>query len=153
MTAEKVRFGDFVVTPESERYCILWTRRLNSYGYGEFTRNHKRVAAHRDAWEKAFGPIPKGMHVLHRCDNRACINATHMFLGTNLDNIADRVRKNRSARLLGENNRSSKLTSDQVRLIRTLASAGVSQRKIAAQFGINQTMVSLIHLRKKWRHL
>jgi hypothetical protein len=51
--------------------------------------------AHRVQWEKFFGPIPEGMHVLHTCDTPGCINIEHLFLGTNADNMRDMAAKGR----------------------------------------------------------
>lgn len=66
--------------------------------YGRVLVGSRRVGAHRVAWEMAHGPIPDGMVVMHGCDNPPCVNVAHLSLGTQLDNIADRVRKGRSAR-------------------------------------------------------
>lgn len=77
-------------------FCWEWTASL-SHGYGQFMMpNRKLNRAHRVAWILVFGSIPLGLHVLHKCDNRKCVNPNHLFLGTNQDNIIDRVSKNRS---------------------------------------------------------
>lgn len=90
--------------PESG--CWIWTKCLTSTGYGQVTRNNKRAQVHRLAWEVWNGKITNGLHVLHRCDVRCCVNPAHLFLGTNLDNIADAVKKGRKK---GPRNRPSGL--------------------------------------------
>lgn len=79
----------------SESGCWMWTRSRQAQGYGDFRYQGKHYTAHRAAYEAFTGPIPAGMHVLHRCDVRACCNPEHLFLGTNRDNIADSVAKGR----------------------------------------------------------
>ena len=78
--------------------CIVWTAAKNVEGYGRFHYSGKFWMAHRLSWTLEIGEIPDGMHVLHKCDNPPCINVNHLFLGTNSDNVADKVSKNRQAR-------------------------------------------------------
>jgi hypothetical protein len=75
--------------------CIEWTRYTDHAGYGKLSVNSAPVATHRLAWELANGPIPKGLGVLHRCDNPPCCNVAHLFLGTQVENIADMRAKDR----------------------------------------------------------
>ncbi len=87
------------IGPRTESGCLPWVGNKHSFGYGQIwdrTRALFPLSAHRLAWEFAYGPIPKGMHVLHRCDNPHCVNPDHLFLGTNLDNIADKTAKGRA---------------------------------------------------------
>jgi hypothetical protein len=100
------------------------------------------------AYEQAFGPIPPGLLVCHRCDERLCVNPEHLFVGTQKDNIADMISKGRACR--GVLHHSVRLTEDQVRQIRV---ADGTQREIAALFGISQTNVSQIRQRKGWKQL
>lgn len=77
--------------------CWEWQASVNSSGYGWFRFGEKRTptGAHRVAYVLANGPIPDGLQVLHRCDNPPCVNPTHLFLGTNGDNHADKLAKGR----------------------------------------------------------
>lgn len=91
------------VQQRSPEECWLWTAAVTGNGYGHFAvgpRIGRRfIRAHRFAWKLFRGEIPNGLHVLHRCDNRLCCNPSHLFLGTNVDNVADKVAKNRQARV------------------------------------------------------
>lgn len=133
--------------------CHIWSRSIAKMGYGQLFANGGPVLAHRFAWEKTRGEIPVGMHVLHKCDNRACVNVDHLFLGTNADNIADRVRKHRSwhGHRSGEGANASKLRWVQVLEIREIYSLGQkSQRELARMYGITQPCVGSIVRRESW---
>ena len=76
--------------------CIEWEgARTCAGGYGRRWVDGKMKRVHRLAWAEAYGPIPEGLHVLHRCDNPPCHNVDHLFLGTNGDNVRDCVAKGR----------------------------------------------------------
>ncbi len=128
--------------------CIVWDRRVNWNGYGVVGHS----LAHRLAYSLCVGEIPDGIQVLHRCDNRPCINPDHLFLGTHLDNIADKVAKGRQTK--GEDVAGRKLTEGDVRSIReTHSKCEKSQKDIAAEFGVSQMTISEIVRRKKWKHI
>jgi len=125
-------------------------------GYGHFKACDHTVRAHRFSWELAFGSISGDLHVLHNCpggDDRACVNPKHLWLGTNADNVADRVAKGRNGAALGESNGKAKLRRAQVIEIRRRLSLGEAQLPIACDFGVRQTAVSKIACGTYWRWL
>lgn len=91
--------------------------------------------------------------VCHRCDNRACVNPSHLFVGTAADNNADRDAKGRGARLRGSTNPASKLSEVDVSDIRVLRAFGVSQKRIAREYGVRQSLVSAIDHGHIWQHV
>ena len=134
--------------PEPNSGCLLWLGYTMSNGYGLIRDSGRKMLTHRLAWENANGPIPEGMHVCHKCDVRSCVNPDHLFLGTHADNMADKVAKQRQNR--GESHGTSKLTEAQVLAIRADSR---SQSQVAADYGVSQTRISFIKLRKHWRHI
>lgn len=133
--------------------CWLWLTRAKRSGYGLIGDGKKGVLeAHRVAWELTNGPIPKEIFVCHHCDIKLCCNPTHLFLGTQADNLADMARKGRST--LGERDGMSKLTSEQVLEIRhRRATTGVMQKELATEYGVSDATISLIINRRIWTHI
>lgn len=108
-----------------------------------------RVRAHVYAWEQANGcKVPKGLVVMHTCDNPRCCNARHLRVGTQRDNILDSIHKGRH-NCFGR----QKLDASKVREIRTLAARGVLQRVIAAKFNIGRSAISGIVHGTSWSHV
>jgi len=100
------------------------------------------------AWIEENGPIPSSLVVCHKCDNKACVNPRHLFVGTQAENIADKVAKDRQAK--GEKAGHAKITESDARAIFV---AEGTQTEIGKRYGITQSQVSLIKLRKEWRHI
>lgn len=103
---------------------------------------NKTHQAHRISWLIHSGPIPKNKWVLHKCDNRKCINPNHLFIGERQDNVNDCVKKKRH--IFGEKSKLTKITSKEVLIIRKLWKKGITQKKIAKLFKIDQSNVSYI---------
>ena len=79
----------------TESGCLIWMKGTAHPGYGRVVVNGEAELAHRVAWRKTYGEIPKGLFVLHRCDTPPCINPKHLFLGTAKDNAQDMLKKGR----------------------------------------------------------
>jgi hypothetical protein len=148
------RFSAKVDWRPDERGCLLWTACTYPFGHGQFRLHGRLVRAHRFAWESVNGPIPDGLCVLHQCDVPRCVNPAHLFLGTQLDNIADRDAKGRQARQQGEACGKSKLTEVQVYSIRSYIADGVLlQYEIADMFNVTTGAIGHIKTRRTWSHL
>lgn len=154
--------------------CIIAPGVKDKGGYGRARFAGRRWRAHRLAWTLANGPIPRGQHVLHRCDVPACINPDHLFIGSNADNVIDRDAKGRQASgdrhglrlhpdrrargernvsvahpelFAGERNGRARLTGEDVRVIRT---SGESRRAIARRFGVSRRAIQHIVAGTTW---
>lgn len=118
--------------------CWIWTASKTHSGYGQFWtgamtgKGHQLpTGAHRVSYELHVGPIPDGLHVLHRCDVPACVNPDHLFVGTQAENMRDMTQKGRHGR--------TKLTADAVREIR---SSTLPLRVFSDRYGVSISTVS-----------
>ena len=155
------RFYAMVSKTPTATGCIEWLGCF-SHGYGRFgiEGGKKTVLASRYAWELAHGPIPAGLNCLHKCDNPKCVNVgvngeSHIWLGTQSENVDDMHAKGRANHppQPGERNGFSKLTTAQVLDIRSDKYATWTEKAIAAQFGVKTSCISSILLRKSWKHI
>lgn len=128
-------------------------RERKSYGIiAEGAPSEKNIPAHRLSWILHYGPIPHGMMILHKCDNRSCVRPDHLFVGTAKDNTQDMLRKGRDG-IRGSKCSWAKLLEYQIILIRRFAKEGASYSFIAEKLGIHETHVRSIIKRKFWRHV
>ena len=135
---------------------------MNASGYGSFGYKRSSVLAHRFAWVLSGHSIPAGAHVLHRCDNRLCVNVAHLYLGTNSDNVADMMARGRHrpgaytprAHAVGARNGKAKLSEAAVREIRRrYAEGGITHSALAAEYGIAAQGIARIVRGELWTHV
>jgi len=110
--------------------CWTWLGRKTN-GYGRFKLNGRRQRAHRVAWVLTHGEFPPSLLVCHHCDNPACVNPSHLFLGTPAANTADMIAKGR------QNVQRAKLSAEIVLAARERHAAGETYRKLAQEFGVS----------------
>jgi len=153
--SKQTKPGDFWTRVDQSGECWLWTGGLaKRTGYGKCWYQGKEWRAHRLAWFLTHGPIPDNLLVCHNCpggDNPLCCRPDHLFLGTSLDNVRDMWQKGRAA--YGEHSGMTKLTNEQVAVIRRLGAGGVPRRDIQAIFHISRATVRRIVLGESWKHL
>ena len=140
-----------MTTPEPNSGCLLWLGATNGDGYGNIQLNGRVHKAHRVAFAEKVGPIPPGVHVLHRCDVPSCVNPAHLFLGTHAENMVDKVKKGRLKRMRGEKNGRAKLCSADIVAIRALRGE-MAHEKIAHLFGVSRQLIGRIQSGKRWTH-
>ena len=130
--------------------CWEWTGCLHECGYGLDGKRNRRV--HRLVYTVCFGQIPKGMRCCHSCDNPACCNPYHLFLGTPRDNTQDAVRKGRLAK--GESHGRAKLTEESVRTIFKLREKrALSVAEMATMFNVRENAIYRVLHRETWSHV
>lgn len=110
-----------------------------------------KVKAHRLAWVLTHNQkIPAGMVICHRCDNPACINPAHLFIGTQKDNVADMMAKGRAVFYMSREDRPTKITEQDVRDIRQ---RNTPHRTEAERYGLSYTYIYNIRAGLKWKHV
>lgn len=162
--------------------CWDWTGHRSPSGYGRITIDYKGYRTNRLAWMVTNGPIPDGLFACHKCDNPACCNPKHLFLGTHDDNMRDMAEKGRSAlgdrngsrlyperlargdknfyrmfpecALQGEKSPLAVLDDQTVRLIRFVyGNGGYTLTGLGKIFGVSFSTIHLIIKNKRWGHL
>ncbi len=135
---------------KGEDDCWEWNGWRHPQGHGQIGLNGTLIYTHRAAWQIAYGPIPEGMYVCHKCDNPPCCNPKHLFLGTAKDNVQDMLTKRRHSH--GDRH-ASKLSTERVVAIKALLAEGKTQQSVADEFNISRSMVGFIGRGQRWRYL
>lgn len=135
--------------------CWVWTAATQSgkWDYGVFHPVHgQTVRAHRYSLEQYLSrPLSPGSFACHHCDTPRCVRPDHLYEGESRSNVEDAVKRGRHKR--GAMDPKAKLTDDQVIEIRERANRGEKNRGIAAEFGIQESLVSMIAAGKRWAHV
>ena len=140
------------VNVKNEEECWKWLGSFSSTGYGQIVVNGKNSRTHRVSWVLHYGDIPKRLHVLHKCDNRWCVNPRHLYLGTNLDNIKDKISRGRHSK--GTMRPMAKLTDEKVRQMRTKFLGGKhTYFEVAKDFNMSLGQTWMIINQKAWKHV
>jgi hypothetical protein len=143
------RFEKLVIRNGDDQ-CWGWKTGVEGKYRRVWVKGHPHVA-HRVSYELFVGPIPERLHVCHHCDNPACTNPRHLFLGTAADNVRDKVAKNRHAH--GSKMPWTHLTEDDVLRIRQLFREGESRFEIARIFNVDANNVYRIAHGDRWEHV
>lgn len=148
----KRRFWSKVAISQ-EDLCWEWLAGKCSGGYGTIRFNGKKDSSNRVAYLLHYGIDPKELYVLHTCDNRACCNPKHLFLGTHTDNMQDMAAKGRTGTKVGIESRYAKISEKDVFGILKLKEEGNCYASISRRYSITPEQVSNICRGKSWKHL
>ena len=130
--------------------CWEWQGACWASGYGQFKVKKQRYRAHRVAFVIAGGELGQGTVVRHRCDNRRCVNPSHLEPGTHEDNMADMQKRGRASH--GTRHARSRFSEDDVIAMRSAYSYGEPVAEIAARFGVGPAVLNNL-LFHAWKHL
>lgn len=130
--------------------CWQWTGTKHRYGYGACLKFLGHTRAHRISWVLVNGPIPEGKVLCHSCDNKLCVNPSHLFLGTQADNMRDAHEKWLHA--YGERCPRRKLDEWQAREIASLKGT-ISGIALAPRYGVHPGAIHAIWRGDAWSHI
>ena len=167
LTEEQIRNKIIYVKTRRKGSCWEWAFCRNRYG---IFRVLGETLAHRVSYRVFIGEIPKGMNVLHKCDNTVCVNPKHLFLGTQLDNVRDMIEKGRgnwakgllNARYThpetsprGVKHGRAKLNDEIVKNLRNMFRSGQKMNisQLSRQYGVARPVIRNAIIGKTWRHV
>ena len=131
--------------------CWIWQGPMFKNGYGRLYLNRKTsVPASRAAMVLKHGHIDPKLEVCHKCDNRACVNPDHLFIGTTKDNAMDKAAKGRTHAMPGAANPNARLTEYDVKSIRL---SGLRHAELAEKYSVSESLIRAIRKREVWKHV
>lgn len=135
--------------------CWQWMAGRSKGGYGQFNILGKTKAVHRFVFIQLFDEPKAGLCVLHKCDNRSCVNPNHLFTGTKKDNYDDMVSKGRSNHpgAPGSKNGNAKLSEEHISVIKNRLGKGETLKSIGESFGVNLSVIWGIKVGRGWKHV
>lgn len=141
------------IGPKDE--CWEWTASRLKNGYGHIGVGGKTEYAHRLSYKIHKGSVPAGLDVCHSCDNRACVNPDHLWIGTRAENMADCATKGRARgpNYKGSEVGTSKLVEMDVVLIKAALLKGASPSDLGRKYGVSRSAISMIKRGKSWAHI
>lgn len=154
------RFYKYVDLPNNKG-CLNWLGALDSKGYSRFKfklskNNYASLSGHRVIYEHYHGPILNNLIIRHCCDNPKCVNINHLLIGTHQDNMDDKVARGRTVNTFkpkpGIKNHKAKLVDQDIFDIRAFPKE-ITNIEIATKYNVTHSMISLIRLRKSWKHI
>lgn len=149
-TSLEQRFWRSVDKSKKESGCWEWTAHTR-HGYGSLKHKNKPILAHRLSFELFNGYMQDDMLVCHKCDNRKCVNPSHLFLGTHKDNSDDKWIKKRGNPPKGSKNHHAKLTHEQVNEIRESRTKGETRASLAHRFSVTPDLIYKIVTYQVWK--
>jgi len=148
--SDVIRFFSKVEKTDS---CWIWKAKSICDGYGFIKVNKVNIRAHRFSYELHYGKFDNNLHVLHKCDNRLCVCPDHLFLGTNKDNVDDKVFKDRQAK--GSENGNSILSENDVLEIKELLKYKYYGyiRNMMKKYNVSERCILDIKTGRTWKHI
>lgn len=142
------RFWEKVKIKQNEN-CWEWMASIKPSGYGQIRINGRTEYAHRVSYELAYGEIPSGMLVRHKCDNPLCVRPEHLEIGTQFDNMLDMKSRGRARHvgMPGERNPSAKISD--VQMVEIISSKKCSLSELASKYGV--TKQRICQIRKQYQ--
>lgn len=150
LDSTREKFNLKIIFVENSK-CILWGGAISRSGYGVFNYFGKTIGAHRAAYLLFIGDIQEKLMVCHKCDNRRCVNVSHLFLGDHQENMDDM--KNKKRHSYGIKNNKNKLNESQVIEIKYRLLNGEIPFRLSKEFNVSAALMCDIKNGKLWKHI